>query len=35
MGAFSRERVEQRFSWPAVTQEFLALFRRVAQTSTS
>ena len=35
MGANSLERVEQRFSWPAVTQEFLALFRRVAQTSTS
>ena len=35
MGANSLERVEQRFSWPAVTQEFLALFRRVAQTITS
>ena len=35
MGANSLERAEQRFSWPAVTQEFLALFRRVAQTSTS
>ena len=30
MGAASLERVTKRFTWPAVTEEFIALFNRVA-----
>lgn len=33
MGRYSRERVEERFSWPAVTKQFEGLFERVLPKS--
>jgi glycosyltransferase involved in cell wall biosynthesis len=31
MGAYSYDRVKERFSWPAVTQQYLQLFRSIAR----
>ena len=31
MGAYSYDRVRERFSWPVATEQFLQLFRSVAE----